>query len=62
MRNRRMEIGRQRLRAYAEAFEWLENDIRSFCDKRRVRFLTVPTDVPMTKILYEGMIRSEMFQ
>ena len=61
-RNRRMEIGRQRLRAYAEAFRWLEDDIASFCRARRVRFFTVPTDEPMSRILYDGAIRSEMLQ
>lgn len=61
-RNRRMEIGRQRLRAYAEAFEWLQNDIRSFCGARQVRFFMIPADMPMSRILYEGAIRSEMIQ
>ena len=61
-RNRRMDIGRQRLRAYAEAFEWLEIDIKSFCGARRVRFLAVPSDEPISRILYEGAIRSEIFQ
>ncbi|MBR5681621.1 MAG: hypothetical protein IKX19_13315, partial [Clostridia bacterium] len=61
-RNRRMEIGRDRLRAYAEAFRWLEDDIRSFCGARRVRFFMTSADAPISRILYDGAIRSEMMQ
>ena len=61
-RNLRMQIGRRRLRAYAEACAWLENDIRSFCDARRVRFFTCQTDEPLARILLDGAIRSEMIR
>ena len=59
-RNFRMHIGKQRLRAYAEACLWLENDIRSFCDVRQIRFFTCTTDEPVAQILFGGAIRSEM--
>ena len=61
-RNFRMQIGRQRLRAYAEACLWLENDIRTFCEARRVRFFTCLTDEPAARILFDGAIRSEMIR
>ena len=61
-RNFRMRIGRERLRAYAEACRWLEDDMRRFCDARRVRFFTCRTEESAARILYEGAIRSEMVQ
>lgn len=61
-RNRRMNIGRQRMLAYAAAYEWLENDIKSFCDKRQVRFFSVPTDEKLSRMLFDKAIRSEMIQ
>ena len=61
-RNFRMHIGRQRLQAYAKACAWLENDIRSFCAARRVRFFTCRTDEPVARVLLDGAIRSEMIQ
>ena len=59
-RNFRMHIGKQRLRAYAEACLWLENDIRSFCNVRQIRFFTCTTDEPVVQILFGSAIRSEM--
>ena len=59
-RNFRMHIGKQRLRAYAEACAWLERDIRTFCDARQIRFFTCMTDEPVAKILFDGAVRSEM--
>ena len=61
-RNRRMTVNRQRLTAYAAAYEWLENDIKNFCDSRQARFFCVPTDEPISRILFDRAVRSEMIQ
>lgn len=61
-RNFRIHIGKLRLRAYAEACIWLENDIRSFCDARGIRFFTCRTDEPVARILLDGAIQSEIIQ
>lgn len=59
-RNRRMEISRRRLKAYAEAYRWLEADIRAFCAARRVRFLQFCTDEEMGRVLFTRSVESEM--
>ena len=61
-RNRRMEISRQRLRAYAEASAWLENDIRGFCAGRGIRFLQLCTDEDLSRVLFARAVESEMIQ
>ena len=61
-RNIRMQVGRQRLAAYARALRWLENDIRRFADQRQVRFLTVRTDEELSRVLFRGAVRAEMIR
>ena len=61
-RNRRMEIGRARLAAYAKAYAWLEEDIRSFAVSRGVRAVTVPSDKPVGRILFDEAIKGEIMR
>jgi len=59
-RNLRMDIGRERLRAYAAALAWLDDDIKRFCAARRIRLFTTTCDRPLSRILFDGAVRSEM--
>ena len=61
-RNRRMDIGRARLEAYAKAYAWLEEDIRNFSLPRGVRVMTVSSDKPPERILFDEAIRGEIMR
>ena len=59
-RNFRMDIGRERRQAYAAALAWLNEEIGRFCAARRIRVFTATCDRPLSRILFEGAVRSEM--
>lgn len=52
-RNYRAEITRSSVKAYAEAFAYHQNELRSFCAARNVGFVTVCSDESIEKILFE---------
>lgn len=56
----RMDMSRQRMKAYAEACAWLENDIRTFCASRNVRLMQLCTDEPVSQALFHQGIESEL--
>lgn len=51
-KNLRTKISRSAVKAYEEAFLWLENDIRSFCESREAKFMTVCSDESIEKMLF----------
>lgn len=52
-KNMKTEITKASVKAYAEAYEYHENKIKSFCASRGVDFLTVCSDESFEKILFE---------
>ena len=62
VRNLRMEVGRRRLQAYAEAYRWLISDIEAFAESRGVRYMQAPAEVPVSRLLFERGIRTEMIR
>lgn len=61
-RNPVLEVSSDRLRAYDEAYSWLERDIRTFCDARGVRFLSCRTDEPLSRMLFTRCVEAEIIQ
>lgn len=61
-RNYRTEITRAGLKAYEEAFLWHQQDLRSFCASREIRFISICSEEPAEKVLFtkatkEGIIK-----
>ncbi|MBQ4000735.1 MAG: DUF58 domain-containing protein [Oscillospiraceae bacterium] len=51
-RNKRMEITRDTLKAYALALDYHQKELKQFCDMRGIPFVTVRTDEPIEQILF----------
>lgn len=54
-RNFKMKVTRAHLNAYQEALKDFVSDIKSFCASRGVDFVSVVTDEPVEKLLFERM-------
>ncbi len=52
-RNYRSEITRSSIKAYEEAFLYLQNDIKTFCAARDVGFITVCSDESIAAMLFQ---------
>ena len=52
-RNYRSEITRSSIKAYEEAFLYLQNDINTFCAARDVGFITVCSDESIEAMLFQ---------
>lgn len=61
-RNRRMEITRDTLKAYALALEYHQNELKEFCDVRGIPFVTVCSDEPIENILFMKSTESGIIQ
>jgi len=59
-RNFKMEISRSSVKAYAEALEYYENDIRSFCASRGVSFMTICSDENIERIFFKKGLEAEV--
>lgn len=57
-RNMKMRISRNMLKAYAEALKDFKQDIRDFCTKRNVDFISVRTDVPIERMLFGQLFKA----
>jgi hypothetical protein len=56
-RNMRMKITRSMQKAYEEAMNDFREDIKSFCSKRGVEYISVSTDAPIEKVLFEELLK-----
>ena len=57
-RNIKVKINSGLLKAYEEALNGLINDIRSFCMKRSVDFITVSTDEAIERVLFGELFKT----
>lgn len=56
-RNMKIRITRSMQKAYEEAMRDFQEDIRSFCSKRGVDYITVRTDTPIEKVLFGELLK-----
>lgn len=56
-RNMKIRITRSMQKAYEEAMRDFREDIRSFCSKRGVDYITVRTDTPIEKVLFGELLK-----
>ena len=56
-RNMKMKITRSMQKAYEEAMHDFQEDIRTFCSKRGVDYITVRTDTPIEKVLFGELLK-----
>lgn len=59
-RNFKMEVTRSSVKAYAEALEYYENEIRSFCASRGVSFMTICSDENIERIFFKKGLEAEV--
>lgn len=57
-RNMKMKITRSMQKAYVEALNDYKNEIRSFCNKRGVDFISIRTDVPIERVLFGQLLKA----
>lgn len=57
-RNMKIKITRSMRKAYDEAFKDFKEDIKNFCLKRNVDFVSVRTDLPIEKVLFGELLKS----
>ena len=57
-KNIKVKINSGLLKAYEEALNGLINDIRSFCMKRSVDFITVSTDEAIERVLFGELFKT----
>lgn len=56
-RNMKIRITRSMQKAYEEAMRDFQDDIRTFCSKRGVDYITVRTDTPIEKVLFGELLK-----
>ncbi len=56
-RNMKLRITRTMQKAYGEAFEAFRAEMRSFCSKRDVDYISVSTDQPIEKVLFGELLK-----
>ena len=56
-RNMKIKITRSMQKAYEEAYRDFTQDIRSFCSKRGVDYISVRTDSPIERVLFGEMLK-----
>ncbi len=56
-RNMKLRITRGMQKAYEEAMRDFQEDIRTFCSKRGVDYITVRTDTPIEKVLFGELLK-----
>ena len=60
LKNFKMEVSRTSIKAYAQALEYHENEIRKFCTARGVSFMTICSDESVERILYKKGLEAEV--
>ena len=61
-KNMKIRITRSMQMAYAEAMKDFREDIRSFCSKRGVDYITVNTEHPIEKVLFGELLKAGMME
>lgn len=56
-KNMKLRITRSMLKAYQEAMDAFKADIKAFCSKRDVSFVTLRTDVPIEEELFSDLLK-----
>ena len=56
-RNMKLRITRSMQKAYGEAFESYRAEMKSFCSKRDVDYISVSTDQPIEKVLFGELLK-----
>ena len=56
-RNMKLRITRSMQKAYGEAFEAYRSEMKSFCSKRDVDYISVSTDQPIEKVLFGELLK-----
>ena len=56
-RNMKLRITRSMQKAYGEAFEAYRAEMKSFCSKRDVDYISVSTDQPIEKVLFGELLK-----
>ena len=57
-KNMKMKITRSMLKAYEEAMRDFKADIKSFCSKRNVDYISVQTDTPIERVLFGELLKA----
>ena len=60
MKNFKMEVTRTSIKAYAQALEYHENEIRKFCAARGVSFMTLCSDERIERIFFKKGLEAEV--
>ena len=56
-KNMKMKITRSMQLAYAEALKDFKEDIKTFCSKRGVDYVSISTDTPIEKVLFSELLK-----
>lgn len=56
-KNMRIKIDTASQRAYQEALKAFKDDIKSYCRKRDVDFISISTDTPVESVLFEQLLK-----
>ena len=57
VKNMKMKITRSMLKAYEEAMRDFKQDIKNFCSKRDVDFISLRTDEPIERVLFSELLK-----
>lgn len=58
----RSNFSKSNLKAYRQAYEYHQNELRSFCASRGVGYFSVCTDEPIAEMLFDKAVASEVIQ
>ncbi|MBQ5929359.1 MAG: DUF58 domain-containing protein, partial [Clostridia bacterium] len=61
-RNMKLRITRSMLQAYEEALQDFKKDIKTFCSKRDVDYISVATDMPIEKVLFNELLKAGIME
>ena len=56
-RNMRIKIDRNSQEAYQAAMNYMQEDLRTFCNSRGATYVTVCTDQPIEKVLFKELLK-----
>jgi hypothetical protein len=56
-RNMRIKINRSKQLAYEQALHDFQSEIRSFCASREADFITVSTEQPLERMLFQELLK-----
>ena len=61
-RNMKLRITRSMLQAYDEALRDFKEDMKTFCKKRDVDYISVATDMPIEKVLFNELLKAGIME